>query len=130
MGWPPRYESPLSEASEIKEIKGTPEYTRRLAVPNKAAPKDVSFAYFQDPLLKKFSKMVAVHSDGQRGENIMLKVYELIKSKQLQKGKNAVTDPSTIILQAIENTRPIMLLERVKVGGVIYMVPAPITETR
>ena len=23
--------------------------------------------------------MVAVHSDGQRGENIMLKVYELIK---------------------------------------------------
>ena len=33
--WPPRYENPLPEASQIKEIKGTPEYTRRLATPNK-----------------------------------------------------------------------------------------------
>ncbi len=31
---------------------------------------------------------------------------------------------------AVENTRPVMLLEKVKVGSVIYMVPTPITEHR
>jgi ribosomal protein S7 len=31
---------------------------------------------------------------------------------------------------AIENTRPVMQLEKVKVGSVVYMVPTPITEHR
>ena len=38
--------------------------------------------------------------------------------------------PTVIIKGAIENCRPIMRLEKVKVGAVIYYVPAPITESR
>merc|ERR1719457_125250 len=61
---------------------------------------------------------------------IMLKVYEIIKSIQLKKEKDVETDPTIIIKQAIENARPYLILEKVRVGGIQYRVPAPITETR
>lgn len=35
-----------------------------------------------------------------------------------------------IIKAAIENCRPVMQLEKVKVGSVTYHVPTPISETR
>ena len=35
-----------------------------------------------------------------------------------------------IIVTAIENCRPVMQLEKVKVGSVTYHVPTPITDTR
>ena len=38
-----------------------------------------STTFLQDPLLLKFTKMVQLHSDGLRGEMIMLKTYEIIK---------------------------------------------------
>ena len=35
-----------------------------------------------------------------------------------------------IIVTAIENCRPVMQLEKVKVGSVTYHVPTPITDSR
>jgi small subunit ribosomal protein S7 len=130
--WPERFEAPLSVA-EIQKIRGTPEYTRKAAVSIKAAPKDASQIYFQDNLMKKFSKMVAVHGNGMLGEVIMLNLYNKIKETQLETLKNkenVETDPTIIITTAIENARPVMMLEKVKVGAITYMVPTPITETR
>ena len=40
------------------------------------------------------------------------------------------TDPVQIIKKAIENARPLMRLEKVRVGSVEYQVPAPITQKR
>ena len=39
-------------------------------------------------------------------------------------------NPMTVIVTAIENCRPVMRLEKVKVGSVTYFVPTPITDTR
>ncbi len=39
-------------------------------------------------------------------------------------------NPFLVITTAIENCRPVMQLEKVKVGSVTYHVPTPITETR
>merc|ERR1711915_776123 len=84
-----------------------------------------------DPLILKFAKMVTVHTNMMLGEQIMMKVYNKIKCIQLAKrNENVETDPTIIIKQAIENARPVMYLEKVKVGSVIYRVPTPITETR
>jgi len=129
--WPKKFEEPLVDLKEIDALKGTPEYMRKSAVPIKACKKDASLMYFEDPIIKKFAKMVAVHSNAMLGEQIMMKTYTNIKIMQLQKGRDSVeTDPTIIIKQAIENARPVMMLEKVKVGAVVYMVPAPITETR
>merc|ERR1719244_1999272 len=88
-----------------------------------SAPSDVGMCHFQDPILRKFEKMVRDHNNGMLGEQIMFKLYAKIKEIQLAKGKNAVIDPATIIKQAIENVRPVMRLEKVKVGGNVYLVP-------
>ena len=46
-----------------------------------------------------------------------------------QEDINITTDPVLIIKRAIENARPLMALEKVKVGSVEYLVPKPITVT-
>ena len=38
--------------------------------------------------------------------------------------------PTVIIKGAIENCRPLMSLQKVKVGSVTYYVPTPISENR
>ncbi|XP_023341443.1 28S ribosomal protein S7, mitochondrial-like [Eurytemora carolleeae] len=130
--WPERFESPLS-LEELNQIKNTPEYNRKAAVPIKAAAKDANMAYFQNDLMKKFSKMVTNHNDGMLGEQLMMKLYNKLKEVQLEKLKNnenVEVDPTRIILAAVENARPVMRLEKVKVGAITYMVPTPITSTR
>ena len=39
-------------------------------------------------------------------------------------------NPHVIIKGAIENCRPLMLLQKVKVGSVTYYVPVPVSESR
>ena len=39
-------------------------------------------------------------------------------------------NPHEIIKGAIENCRPLMLLQKVKVGSVTYYVPVPVSESR
>ena len=47
-----------------------------------------------------------------------------------EKRQDIELNPSVIIKAAIENCRPLMQLEKVKVGSVIYHVPTPISESR
>merc|ERR1712117_833222 len=77
-------------------------------------------------------------SSGQLAEEIMLEICRRIKEIQLKKFYAASPDkrdniernPMVIIKEAIENCRPVMQLEKVKVGSVTYHVPTPITDTR
>ena len=41
-----------------------------------------------------------------------------------------MTDPERILHKAVENARPLLALQRVRVGAVVYSVPAPITTER
>ena len=41
-----------------------------------------------------------------------------------------ITNPLEVIKLAIENSRPLMSIEKVQVGSVEYQVPAPITSKR
>ena len=47
-----------------------------------------------------------------------------------EKRKDIELNPYNIMRVAIENCRPLMSLQKVKVGSVTYYVPTPITETR
>merc|ERR1712111_304134 len=78
---------------------------------------------FLDPLLQRFVKMVTEHSNAQLGERIWLQTCRRIKEIQLAKYYAAPEDkrndielnPHEIIKGAIENCRPLMLLQKVKV---------------
>ena len=47
-----------------------------------------------------------------------------------EKREDIERNPLVIMKAAIENCRPVMQLEKVKVGSVTYHVPTPISETR
>jgi len=136
--WPDKFEEPLKSRKAIAEIRGTPEFDRKVNVPIKAAEKDASCSMFRDPLVTKFFNVVVEGSSGQLAEEIMLNTCRRIKEFQMQKWLSANEErrakvemnPYVIIVTAIENCRPVMQLEKVKVGSVTYHVPTPITDTR
>ena len=77
--WPAKFEEPLKNRQEIKEIKNTPEYERKINVPVKAADKNASCSMFRDQLLQRFVNMIQEHSNGQLGEKIWLETCRRIK---------------------------------------------------
>merc|ERR1712226_4811 len=62
-----------------------------------------------------------------RIKEIQLKKY--LASSEERRAKIEL-NPNVIIVAAIENCRPVMRLEKVKVGSVTYYVPTPITENK
>jgi len=136
--WPSNFEEPINSKQEIAEIRGTREYERKVNVPIKAALKDESCSMFRHPLITRFFNIVVEHSNGQLNEVIMLNTCRRIKEIQLKKylasseerRAKIERNPMVIILGAIENCRPLMRLEKVKVGSVTYFVPTPITERK
>ena len=58
--------------------------------------------------------------------------FQLLKWHSASEEKRAKIEmnPYSIIAGAIANCRPVMQLEKVKVGSVTYYVPTPITESR
>jgi len=136
--WPDNFELPIDNRKEINAIRNTPEYERKVNVPVRAALKDATCSMFKDPIVTRFFNIVQEHSNGQLGEVIMLETCRRIKEFQLQKllaaseekrGKIEM-NPIAIIKGAIENCRPLMRIEKVRVGGVVYYVPTPITEKK
>ena len=154
--WPTKFEEPLTSRKDIDEIRKTPEYERKVNVPIKAAVKSATCSLFMDPLLQRFINIVQLHSNAQVGENIYLETCRRIKVRpssyhsshlglshchqeiQLSKYHAAAEgsrsdielSPTVIIKGAIENCRPLMSLQKVKVGAVTYYVPTPISESR
>eukprot|EP00090_Calanus_glacialis_P038304 TRINITY_DN668_c0_g1_i1.p1 TRINITY_DN668_c0_g1~~TRINITY_DN668_c0_g1_i1.p1 ORF type:complete len:250 (-),score=80.64 TRINITY_DN668_c0_g1_i1:23-697(-) len=136
--WSTKFEEPLTSKQEIDSIRNTPEYDRKVNVPIKAALKTASCSMFKDPILTRFINMVQEHSNGMKGETILLETCRRIKEIQLEKYYKANPEkrddiernPMVIMKGAIENCRPVMQLEKVKVGSVNYQVPTPISESR
>ena len=156
--WPSKFEEPLTSRKEIDDIRQSPEYERKVNVPIKAAVKSATCSLFMDPLLQRFINIIQLHSNAQVGENIYLETCRRIKvrsslrqpshtdcgpslsyqeiqlSKYYAAAKGSRSEieltPSVIIKGAIENCRPLMSLQKVKVGAVTYYVPTPISESR
>ena len=85
--------------------------------------------------------MVFIQQILRHGEKYVLmnqinETFRLIKDIQLKKyykasenrRENIIVDPQEIVKKAIDNATPLLAIEDVKVGGVIYQVPAPIKE--
>jgi len=136
--WPEKFEEPLASRKEVAAIRGTPEYDRKVNVPIKAALKDASCSMYRDPLVTRFFNVVVEGGKAQLAERIMLDTCRRIKEFQMEKFLGASEErrariemnPLVVIVTAIENCRPVMLLEKVKVGSVTYHVPTPVTDKR
>lgn len=149
--WPSGFEDPVKHKKDFPELKEKGEYQTKALSPIKSTPNYATCSLFKDPLVQKFHRLCTVHGRSEQAENNLRETYRLIKRAQLKKyykvsasinakskqdstvseqeDINITTDPVLIIKRAIENARPLMALEKVKVGSVEYLVPKPITVT-
>lgn len=131
---------PITDKLELAEMEDS---DPRHFTPIKALPTQDYICSFQDPLIEKIiGVMMNKRSERRQDRRAMTRelVYstiELIKMTQLTKYHSAKTqeerdtietNPYKIIHQAVENCKPLLSLEEVRKGGVIYRVPSPVTE--
>jgi len=134
--WPKNYEDPVEHKSMIRDLREKGDFERKKIMPIKAADADANCSVFADPLVGRLTRTLMMYSKGEVSQQIMREVYRDIKEIQLRKyykaseeGKKAMDiNPTKIINDAVQNARPLMALESVRVGAVTYTVPTPITE--
>jgi small subunit ribosomal protein S7 len=104
--------------------------------PIKAAENDQLSLSSYDELLSKFIRIMMKEGNKHRARLIMSKTFENIKLTQLEKYHKATTeferdtielDPKKILHQAVDNCKPLLIIQRVKRGGVMYQVPIPVS---
>lgn len=137
--WPSKFEDPIWQQSALKELKGTQEFERLKTVPIKAAPFRASASLFHSPIVERFTRQLMRKGKREIYDRLMLDTMAEIKRIQLQKYYSAQsetakaeieTNPIRIIEMAVENASPLMLIQSVKMGSVLYQVPTPINANR
>lgn len=108
-------------------------------IPIKAARNNDTVSVFHDDVISKFTNYVMRKGNKLLARDLLDKSFEQIKRVQLEKYNTAKTEeekakiqtnPTDILHQAIENSRPLLQLTPIKRGGVKYQVPVPITINR
>jgi len=136
--WDKSFEEALTHKDDILQAKVSGEYKKKVLLPVKAAPSSASCSMFLDQEVIAFMNVMLEEGKSFIVSEVMRDVFETIKEIQLKKfykanperRENMITDPTEILKKAVENARPLMALENVKVGGITYTVPAPISERR
>ena len=136
--WDKSFQDSLKHKDDIMQAKVSGEYKKKVLLPVKAAPSSASCSMFFDQELNAFMNVMLEDGKSYIASEVMREVFESIKEIQLKKfykatperRENMITDPTEILKKAVENARPLMALENVKVGGITYTVPAPISDRR
>ena len=136
--WPASFEDPIPHKDQIAQAKESGEYKKRLLVPVKAADKEATCSKLLDEEFLAFLR--TMQKDGKKHivMESLKKTFEKIKEIQLKKYYKAseenkeeiITDPSEVLYTAVHKARPLMAIHKVKIGSVVYQVPAPITMHR
>merc|ERR1711973_121173 len=138
--WPTGFRDPIKHKKEFPETKESGVFDETALNPVKAAPNEATCSLFKtSDKIRKFTRLIMMNFDRHRADLELRDAFRLIKKAQLAKywkapeGKRREaiqTDPQVLLLQAIENARPLMAISTAKVGAMNYTVPTPITVTR
>jgi len=105
--------------------------------PIKAALNEQTSLTGHDEVVMKFIRHYLREGNKERARNIIERTMANIKLIQLEKYHKAKTDferesieidPRKIFHQALENCKPLLVLQSVHRGGVVYQVPVPVRE--
>lgn len=136
--WPSGFEDPIDHKDNIRSAKETGDYKRKTLVQVKAASKYANCSLFLEQDTIKFMNNLLKEGKGFVAVEELKLTFQLIKEIQLKKyyksssenRDNIITDPAEILRKALDNARPLMAIQKVKVGSVVYSVPSPITYER
>ena len=136
--WPKNFQDPVKTKEEIKELRKSGEFVHKLVAPVKAAESDATCSVFYDAGYVRFRNTLMRKGKKELTDRLMMECFDEIKRIQLAKWRKASQekkaeierDPIKILNKAVENATPLLGLNDVKVGAVIYKVPTPLTESR
>lgn len=124
----------------VKKEAQTEEKLKELAyTPIKPAPSNFSSSSLQNEAVSKFTNMIMEGGQKNLARSILEKGFLKMKRIQVERYHLAKTDeerasielnPHTLLIQAIENVRPLMMTVKVKRGATKYNVPVPISEAK
>lgn len=133
--YPPYYVEPV-----VKKEAQSEEKLKEMAYAQiKAAPSNFSSSSLQNEEVSKFTNMIMEGGNKILARSILEKGFLKIKRTQVERYHLAKTDeekssiemnPETLLIQAIENVRPLMMTVKVKRGGTKYDVPVAINEKK
>ncbi|CAH8665443.1 G elongation factor, mitochondrial 2, variant 3 [Schistosoma haematobium] len=87
-----------------------------------------------DELVSRIVGMMTIRGEREVARNVMRMTFREIKLIQMRKNKSianiseskaTVINPTTVIHEAVKNCTPLLLLQSVPRGGILYKVPAP-----
>jgi len=105
--------------------------------PIKAAENEQTSLTGHDELIQKFVRLYLRKGNKELAREIVERTMANLKVIQLEKYHKAKSDferesieidPQKIFHQALENCKPLLILTRVRRGGVVYQVPIPVKE--
>ncbi|XP_013118493.1 small ribosomal subunit protein uS7m [Stomoxys calcitrans] len=133
--YPKHYVDPVFSKEAQNVCKEQDEYNKLLHVPTKATKNDESASVFYNPFVQKMINYMTYGGNKKLARELFDQGMECIKRTQIErihlgKVEGSTADPYELLLQAIENSRPLLQLTAIKRGGVTYQVPVPVTEKR
>ncbi|XP_023307589.2 28S ribosomal protein S7, mitochondrial [Lucilia cuprina] len=134
--YPKHFINPIYSKSQQNESKVADKYNKLIHVPTKATKNDESSSIYFNEIVRKMVNYITKKGNKKLARTILENSFECMKRTQIERihlGKHqgcTTIDPYSLIVQAIENSRPLMQLMAIKRGGVTYSVPVPVAEKR
>lgn len=138
--WPTGFKEPIKHKRDFPEAKETGLFDEVSLNPVRAAPSEATCSLFRtSEKLTKFIRMCMMEKDRMRSEKEIREAFRYIKRAQMAKYWKAkddkrrsgiIVNPEELFHKALDNARPLMGLEKVARGGVVYSVPVPITQRK
>ncbi|GFS84614.1 28S ribosomal protein S7, mitochondrial [Nephila pilipes] len=126
---------PISSKEELARLEKEGELEKLKVVPVKPAPSVMTNSLHDDPVVNRFNTMVMMWSNKTLARQLVHDTFTRIKHIQLTKYHAASAeekasiemDPKKILIQAVENCKPVLGVMPIKKGGITYQVPVPIS---
>ncbi|XP_030383084.1 28S ribosomal protein S7, mitochondrial [Scaptodrosophila lebanonensis] len=134
--YPPHYAEPIFKKDSQNMEKY--ELAKLSHVPIKAALNSSSDTIFNAELKQKMLAYIVKCGNSRLARELLTKTFEQIKRAQIERkhlvkqdnGHAICIDAEKLLIQAIENSRPLLQLSSIKRGGVKYQVPVPLTSKK
>lgn len=137
--YPSYYLKPVFRKIDQDHLYKSDAISEYINMPVKAPLNDQTSSFSYDPLVRLFTNYVMKGGNKELARSLVEKTFIRIKQIQIKKyhlakteeAKNSIDlDPVSILHKAIKNVKPILALEPIKRGAIIYQVPVPIKEIR
>ncbi|KAL8588992.1 hypothetical protein ACOMHN_065774 [Nucella lapillus] len=128
----PYFLEPTVDREELKKPIEETDLRRFRSI--KAARTEQVQSVFYDPLVQKFINRIMISGNKRLARDILERTFENIKHIQVERYNKAATEeekagiecnPLTILHQALDNCRPVLITTKIVKGGVTYQVPVP-----